>query len=118
MVNIFFFWYPLTIQSKFCHLKDTVTFTVEHGAIKIIFSDGTKETLPFIGITGGYVLQDVATIYKVGSSKFDIPSVSDDRISKLINTRYMYECYFKIYVVQFHSSGETFAVVDNNLHFK
>jgi hypothetical protein len=96
----------------------TVAFTEEHGAYKIIFSDGTKETSPFIGFTSGYMLPGVATIYKVGSSKFDIPSVSDERISKLISMRNMYECYFKIYVVRFHENGAIFAVVDNNLHFK
>jgi hypothetical protein len=96
----------------------TVTFTVEHGATKIIFSDGTNETSPFLGFTCGNVLPGAATIYKVGSDKVDIPAVSDARISELISTQKKYECYFKIYIVRFHENGATFAVVDNNLHFK
>ena len=87
-------------------------------------SDGTIEQKHIV-IPGrdSLNLGDVK-MYKISSGKLDIDSISDENIKKVVNElkkqwdqkKGFSEYYFKTYVVQF-LNGETFAVVDNMLHF-
>ena len=119
--------YPerLGLLPKGC--KVTITPHADFCDISLTQSDGTtiEKNFNMTSRSGAFPeVNDFARIWKVSSGKVDIDSILDENIKKIVNElrnqwdtkKGFSEYYFKTYVVQF-LNGETFAVVDNMLHF-